>query len=193
MENIAALPAPEAAPAPATQPAPSLVATLQAIGPAPTESTLPKQYNEAYRMRLAGHGMQEIADTFGVDRTTVWRWCCKVEEEAQTQLANEPIFNIVAREVSRLTDLEEQARTAAETAKSDRAKALYLSEARRAAVSRQQLLLSTGIVPKAPEQIFRVTADMKPDDGTRKAPLIIPRDEAIQQLIDSMQRVRTVE
>lgn len=186
----------ELLPAPATQPAnqlpesPTVVTALQQVQSPPNESSLPKQYQDAYRMKLAGRAMQEIADTFSVDRTTVWRWCSKVEQEAQSQLADEPVLNIIAREVARLTDLEEQARTGAEVAKSDRAKAMYLSEARRAAVSRQNLLTATGIIPRAPEQIFRVTADLKPNEVVESNEERLTRNEAIGQLIDKMQRSR---
>lgn len=197
METVTVVPPPAEVPAPApaaSQPVPSTITALQAAGPPPTESTLPKAYHEAYRMRLAGEGMQQIADRFAVDRTTVWRWMQKVESEAQEQLANEPVFNILTREILRLTDLEEQNRQAAETAKTDRARVAYLCEARRAAVSRQALLVTTGIVPKVPEQIFRVTAEMKPDDGTRsKSEERLPRGEAIEEIISAMQRSRAVE
>ncbi|ADB15134.1 hypothetical protein Psta_0446 [Pirellula staleyi DSM 6068] len=164
----------------------------QAEGLTAEASSLPKQYSEAYRMKLAGCSMQEIADSFSVDRTTIWRWCQKVEAEAQAQIANEPVFNIIVRELARLTDLEEQARTAAENAKSDRAKAMYISEARRAAVSRQSLLLSTGIIPKVPDQIFRVTATMKPSDQQEQPVERLNREEAIAQIISRMQHSQFV-
>lgn len=169
---------------------PTTITALQAAGNPPAESSLPKQYQDAYRMKLAGRAMQEIADNFSVDRSTIWRWCRQVEAEAQSQLADEPVLNIIAREVARLTDLEEQSRAGAEAAKSDRAKAMYLSEARRAAVSRQNLLTATGIIPRAPEQIFRVTADLKPNEVIESTDERLPRDEAIQQLIERMQRSR---
>lgn len=156
------------------------------------ESALDQRFHDAYRMKLAGRAMQDIADTFGVCRETVWRWCCKVEIEAQEQLANVPVFNIIAREVARLDDLEQQARASAEATKSDRAKAIFLSEARRAAVSRQSLLLSVGIIPKMPDQIFRVTATFKPDEGAAIPPERIPRTEAIARLIESMETARRI-
>ena len=169
---------------------PTVVTALQQVQSPPNESSLPKQYQDAYRMKLAGRAMQEIADTFSVDRSTIWRWCRQVEAEAQSQLADEPVLNIIAREVARLTDLEEQARQGAGNSKSDRAKAMYLSEARRAAVSRQNLLTTTGIIPKAPDQIFRVTADLKPSEVIESPDERLPREEAIQQLIEKMQRSR---
>lgn len=136
--------------------------TQQPQQPPVVESALPQTHHEAYRMKLAGRAIQDIAESYGVDRTTIWRWCKAVEAEARKQIAGEPVFNLIVREIIRLTDLEEQARVGAENTKSDRAKGIYLSEARRAAVARQNLLITTGIFPKAPEQVFRITANMKP-------------------------------
>ena len=171
-----------------------VVAASTAIAASPAnESSLPKQYHEAYRMKLSGQSIQDIADTFSVDRVTIWRWCKAVEAEAVSQLADEPVLNIIAREVSRLTDLEEQTRAGAANTKSDRSKAMFLSEARRAAVSRQNLLIATGIIPKAPDQIFRVTADLKPTDKVETPEERLSRDEAIKQLIDKMQHSRFVQ
>lgn len=176
---------------PAPAPTPATPATPQK--PELPESQLDRRFHEAYRQKLAGRKMQEIADSFGVDRSTVWRWCRQVETEALQQLADEPVFNHIVREANRLTDVEEQAREAALNAKSDRAKVMFLGEARRAAVSRQNLLVTTGIFPKAPEQIYRITANLKPqdilaEDRTEK----LPRNEAIGELIDALQRGRRV-
>jgi len=54
-----------------TESPPTVVTALQQVQSPPAESSLPKQYQDAYRMKLAGRAMQEIADTFSVDRTTV--------------------------------------------------------------------------------------------------------------------------
>lgn len=170
---------------------PAIPATVTAT-PAPDESSLPKNFHDAYKMKLSGRSVQEIADSFGVDRTTIYRWCCKVETEAQEQLANTPVFNIISQEVARLTDLEEQARQGAENTVSDRSKAMFLAEARRAAVARQNLLISVGIVPKAPEHIFRVTAEMRPGNIGEKPFDSMPRNEALEKLVDAMQRSRTL-
>ena len=177
------------APAPPVESQPASTPTPQPTTP---QSELDARFHAPYRMKLAGKPVQEIADSFGVCRETIWRWTKAVESEAQSQLANEPIFNMISREVARLTDLEEQARQGAETTKSDRAKAIYLSEARRAAVSRQGLLLSVGIIPKMPDQIFRVTATFKPEDGTAQPTDRLPRNEAIAKLIESMETARRI-
>jgi hypothetical protein len=115
-----------------------------------------------------------------------------VETEAINQIANEPVFNIIVREIMRLDDLERQSRAGAENTKSDRAKSMYLSEARRAAVSRQNLLVTVGIIPKAPEQIFRVTASLNPEERKEIPVELLTRAEAEQKLIEAMQRSRVL-
>ena len=80
-----------------------------------------------------------------------------------------------------------QARERAERTNSDRAKALFLAEARRATVWRQNLLVTTGIFPKAPVQIFRVTAEMKPHDKQERREATMSREQAIKSLIEQMQ------
>jgi len=164
--------------------------TVQAPAVQPPESGLPKTHHDAYRMKLAGRAIQDIADTYKVDRTTVWRWCKAVEQETMSQLADEPVFNLIVREVSRLTDNEEQARDGAEQTTSDRAKAMFLAEARRAAVSRQNLLITTGIFPKAPEQIYRVTATMKPKTENDESTELLSRAESINALIEQGRRMK---
>lgn len=157
------------------------------------ESTLDQRFNDAYRLKLAGRPIKEIADHFKVDRVTIWRWCKQVEGEALQQIADEPVFNLIVRGVARLNDIEEQARDAALKTKSDRAKVMFLGEARRAAISRHNLLITTGFFPKAPEQIFRVTASMKPHEmDVGEAGPLRDRKETIGELIEAMQRGRSI-
>ena len=70
----------------------------------PERVELANEGMEAYRLKLAGHGMSEIATKLGVDRTTIWRWIQRVETEAVDQLSKRPIFNIISEEIARLTD-----------------------------------------------------------------------------------------
>jgi hypothetical protein len=140
-------------------------------------------------MKLSGLPINEIAARQGIDRVTVWRRCKAVETEAVLQLSEEPVFNQIAREVARLTDLEEKSRQAAEKTKSDRAKIGYLGEARRAATARQALLIGVGLYPKAPEQVFRINATLRPKDirDSEKPKKLRSRPELIQDLLNKMQ------
>jgi len=146
------------------------MSTATIPAPAPTtentlpESKLPDEYHDCCKLKMAGIRINEIAKRKGIHRTTVRRRILAVEQEAREHIAQEPAINILCREIQRQTDLEEQARQAALNTRSERMKDAFLNTARRCATARTNLLLAVGILPKAPEQVFRVTADMKPTD-----------------------------
>lgn len=159
-----------------------------------TESTLPETHHQAFAMRLQGKSVSAIAQHFGVDRTTVWRWIQKVAAEFREQLENEPTFNIFAREVQNLDDLERQARENAERTNSDRARTGFLAEARRCCTARTNLLLTCGVIPKAPEHLYRATVNLKPEDLKESADdeENMSRQEAIAQCILRMQKEKSL-
>lgn len=159
------------------------------------ESSLPKHWHEAFRLRLAGEGVSEIAAKYGVDRTTIWRWIQRVEEEAANQLAIEPVFNIISREVARLTDLETQSRAAALNCPDDsKAKIGHLDQARRCQIARTSLLLRIGLIPSLPEKVFTVINDYRPVEigAAENAAACLSRAEAIRILVETIQKTRTI-
>ena len=112
-------------------------------------------------MKLAGKRISEISQSFQRNRSTLWRWFKQIEREAEKSLEGQSAFNIISQEIAGLNDIERKCRAAAETATSLRAKMQCLAEARRAATQRQNLMISVGILPKAPDQIFRITSDLR--------------------------------
>jgi hypothetical protein len=172
------------------------VAATEGGGPATEEeSSLPRHWHDAYRLRLAGEGVSNLAERFKVDRTTIWRWISRVEEEAAKQLATEPIFNIISREVARLTDLEAQSRAAALNLADDaKAKIGHLDLARRCCMARTSLLLRIGLLPALPEKVFNVINDNRPMSMLDEpAETSYTREEVIQTLIASMTKARMIQ
>src|SRR5262245_54353734 len=110
-------------------PAPPIPAPAATSAPAPEppgllESALPRDYHQAYKLRLAGIAVAEIAAKFGKDQTTIWRWCKAVENEYVNYLETTPTFNMVAEQLKRLRDIEEECRRAAANERSGRARAM---------------------------------------------------------------------
>ena len=56
-----------------------LIPAAPAETPALVQTELSDNYHEAYRMRLQGVAVGEIAARFGKDRATIWRWAKAVE------------------------------------------------------------------------------------------------------------------
>lgn len=177
-------------------PAPTVITALElAAGetagadhsPALVETKLPDSHNQAYKLRLQGMAVGDIAAKFGVCRETIWRWCKLVEQEFLRQLETTPAFNIIAEQFKRLRDLEEENRQAAAGAKSERAKAMFFAVALKALQAQNELLLDVGILDRAPDKLFSVVTNARPQ------PDKVPREhrsrqELISDLVDKLSR-----
>lgn len=175
---------------PILQPAPV------ALAPQPgriADSELPDSYHETYRLKMAGLGPSEIGKRQGICRTQVWRRCRAVETEFVAQLESKPVFNILAEECKRLLDIEEKARQAAEATTSSRSKAAFYAEARRCCVARTNLYLSTGILPRIPDQIFKVVGTFKPAEMANQSGPKRSREQIIEDLIETMSKTRVIQ
>jgi hypothetical protein len=155
--------------------------------PAMVETKLPDSHNQAYKLRLQGMAVGDIAAQFGVCRETIWRWCKLVEQEFLRQLETTPAFNIIAEQFKRLRDLEEENRTAAAGAKSERAKAMFYAVALKALQAQNELLLDVGILDRAPDKLFSVVTNARPQ------PQQVPREhrsreQLINDLLDKLSR-----
>ena len=147
------------------EPLPASVETIKSVDtPSLLESSLPDSYHAAFKMKLAGVPVSEIAAKLGIDRTTVWRHCREVEREFAAALESSPQFNMLALEVKRLCDLEEINRTEAAKAKSERSRAMLLNNALKCCQVRQQLLLDTGIFDRVASKMFQAIVNLKPVD-----------------------------
>jgi transposase-like protein len=158
-----------------------------ADSPALVETKLPDSHNQAYKLRLQGMAVSDIAARFGVCRETIWRWCRAVADEFTRQLETTPAFNIIAEQFKRLRDLEEENRTAAAGAKSERAKAMFFAVALKALQAQNELLLDVGILDRAPDKLFSVVTNARPQ------PEKVPREhrsrqELISDLVDKLSR-----
>lgn len=153
--------------------------------PALVETTLPDSFHQCYRLKLAGVPVTEIASRFGIDRTTVWRHCRAVEQEFADQLEKSPQFNILALEIKRLTDLEEQLRDKATHCKSERAAVMALAAAAKTAEMRQKLLLDTGILDREPSKMYQAILNIKqPDKRSDDESKAFDRADTISRLIE---------
>ena len=178
-ELVAELPAPIPA-----------VIEIRADSPALLETKLPDDWHKAYSFRLQGMPVGEIAQKFGVERTSIWRWAKAVETEFLDYLEQTPQFNIISEQFKRLRDLEELNRQAAAAAKSERAKAMFLQNAMKAITAQNDLLLDVGIFERAPERLFKVVQTMKPIDTEQIAQKQSnrTREEIVASLIQQLNR-----
>jgi predicted DNA-binding protein (UPF0251 family) len=170
-----------------------VVPATAALSPATVSQTIPEslletaldpEYHEAYKLRLSGMPVHEIAKKLGVDRTTIWRRCREVEREFASQLEKTPQFNILAVEIKRLIDLEELSRQFADNSKSERAKALHIGNAIKACQARQKLLLDAGVLEREPTKIFSAIVDLKTASQNKKKPgELRSREELIEDVI----------
>ena len=176
---------------PATAPAAVSAAVAAVIDSQPKDTVPPKSelkpaMNAAYRLHLAGMKVKDIAKQLNISRISVWRYVKAVEAEAREQLENEPHFNSLVRQLLSLEDLEQQAREAAANATSDKAKAAFLGEARRASTAAANLKLATGLIAKEPEKHFHVTASLRPESPHDAKPNRT-RDELVEHLLELLQ------
>ncbi|MCE9546110.1 MAG: helix-turn-helix domain-containing protein [Planctomycetia bacterium] len=168
------------------------LADVQTIAPAPVLPVAPvslpiidadDQHREAFRLKMAGEKPAEIAQRFGVDVSTVYRWFEKHREAYRLTLENSTSVNIIADEVARLDSLERDALKSAEQSISERAKQGHRRIALQAMKARQQLLLECGVIPKEPTKIYSVVSQMKPSELQETAGRQRTDDEIRQDLV----------
>ena len=158
------------------------------------ETQFPPQWQTQFKMKMQGYSLCEIARRTGQDRTTVARHVKAIAEQAAGRLSNRSAFNILSEELDKLEQLEEDLQALAEKATSDRAKVQYLESKRKCLRQRQQLELSSGIIPRAPDQIFKVIKTYRPvgeADGGRATTRT--REELINDVLEKMARTMILE
>ena len=153
------------------------------------ETQFPPQWQTQYKLKMQGYSYCEIARRTGQDRTTVARHCGQIAAQAAGRLSERDSFNILCEELARLDQLEEDLQALACKATSDRAKAVYLEIKRKTLSQRAALMLSAGIIPRVPDQIFKVIKTYRPegetDTGQRSNRT---RDELINDVLEKMAR-----
>ena len=157
-----------------------------------TEVYVNPRHREAYRLKLAGQKIEQIARVMKVDERTVYRWLNAYRKAYCKSMAGTPAVNLIADQAVEYAYIADEARKAADATKSETQKRGFWMVAIKAAKARQELLLETGIMPKEPERLYTLTQAMKPKEPERREEAR-SREEIEQEIIEMLKYGRRME
>lgn len=158
----------------ASPPAPS-------VAPAAVAADKPVQ---AYRLKMQGYTVEQIATNMRVCQRTIHRWLTKHKEEYATQLQSQPGVNVLAEHIAALEEMERLAMQDYRRSSGNRDRHSFLKAAMNARQQIIDLQLKVGVMPSSPSQLHVSVQDSSPLASAAEKEASLSREELTARLIE---------